>query len=123
MFIQGIFQTHHPTWDNIKAMLPLLMSEVEINGMVTKAGEEVGRRYWANPANYPQVQDAFPWDRPPQWDYNNVAGRMCLEEFRLLVLHGLRASIVQQDNWSKVQEVWQEEKKPAQHSCSAYTML
>lgn len=64
-FLRTLFQTHNPAWQDIKVMLPLMFSEVEINNMAAKTREKAERRYVAGGRQGPKPDIAFLWPTAP----------------------------------------------------------
>ena len=88
--METIFQTYHPTWDDIIQVLVSLSSTEERHRIPTEARKwlrEMAPEGIANPQRWAEL--ATP-DERPRWDCNTEAGRGHLERYQAAILQGLK---------------------------------
>ena len=88
--METIFQTYHPTWDDIIQVLVSLSSTEERHRIPTEARKwlrEMAPEGIANPQRWAEL--ATP-DKRPNWDCNTEEGRGHLERYWAAILQGLK---------------------------------
>ncbi|KAJ7340911.1 hypothetical protein JRQ81_004198 [Phrynocephalus forsythii] len=123
-FLQSIFQTSQPNWQDVKVMASMIFTEVELNWILYKARTEIFVEYRNANNQLPAEFDIiFPWDVNPNWDINNTGaqgarawgGATAINIFRAMFLDAVRRAVAQRSNWSQLEEIYQgEEEDPAE---------
>ena len=106
-----IFQTHHPTWDDIIQLLVSLFSTEERHRILTEARKwlrEIAPQCTANLQLWAEL--ATPNERPT-WDCNTEKGRGHLERYRVAILQGLERGTRKPISRAKPSEVIERESK------------
>lgn len=110
--LESVFQTHQPTWDDIRHLLLTLFNTEERRRILAEA------RKWLQgqaPAGTVDVegwaQNAVPEDRPER-DFNTPEGWGALRHYCDAILQGLRAGAKKPTNMSKTTMVIQKVDEP-----------
>ena len=105
--LDSILFTHNPTWDDCQRLLQVLFTTEERERILAEARKQVPGADGRPTAQPPLVDRGFPLLRP-NWDFERVEGRECLQVYHQTLMTGLRATARKPKNLAKVNLVRQE---------------
>ena len=124
--METIFQTYHPTWDDIIQVLVSLSSTEERHRIPTEARKwlrEMAPEGIANPQRWAEL--ATP-DKRPNWDCNTEEGRGHLERYWVAILQGFKKGARKPMSMAKPSKVIQRENESPsefyERLCEAYIL-
>ena len=115
--METIFQTYHPTWDDIIQVLVSLSSTEERHRIPTEARKwlrEMAPEGIANPQRWAEL--ATP-DKRPNWDCNTEEGRGHLERYQVATLQGPKRGAQKPMSMAKPSKVIQRESESPSEFC------
>nr|AGV92855.1 gag protein [Echidna ERV] len=104
--LESVFYTHQPTWDDCQQLLRVLFTTEERERVKAESKKEVRNIHGEPSTDAREVEAQFPSGRP-DWDPNTPGGEANLNQYRQILLRGLRAAARKPTNLSKITEVRQ----------------
>lgn len=104
--LESVFYTHQPTWENCQQLLRILFTTEERERIKAEGKKQVRDPRGEINTDEIEIEEQFPSTRP-NWDPNTHRGEEALNQYRQVLLRGLRAAARKPTNLSKVTEVKQ----------------